>query len=131
MKSTFLLLHFPITSIPSYYLLYLYIYFIYKTLKHGRIGSVCHFSGNKFYSVLDVVKTICDLKSFKLNKLIKKTAGRTGQDLLYKLGSFSTQKALKWKPVYSLKKGLNEVINYHKKNFVNFSKINLTYKDKI
>ena len=104
---------------------------IYKTLRNGRIGKTYHFSGNKFYSVLDVAKTICDLKSFKLNKLIKKTTGRTGQDLLYKLGSFSTQKALKWKPVYSLKKGLNEVINYHKKNFVNFSKNNLTYDDKI
>ena len=68
---------------------------------------------------------------YQVNKLIKKTTGRTGQDLLYKLGSFSTQKALKWKPVYSLKKGLNEVINYHKKNFVNFSKNNLTYDDKI
>jgi len=103
---------------------------IYKTLKHGSIGKIYHFSGNKFYSVLDVVKTVCDLKSFKLNKLIKKTTGRTGQDLLYKLGSFGTQKTLKWKPVYSLKKGLNEVINYHKKNFVFFSKSNLTYKDK-
>jgi len=103
---------------------------IYKTLKHGSIGKIYHFSGNKFYSVLDVVKTVCDLKSFKLNKLIKKTTGRTGQDLFYKLGSFGTQKTLKWKPVYSLKKGLNEVINYHKKNFVFFSKSNLTYKDK-
>ena len=103
---------------------------IYKTLKHGKIGSTYHFSGKKFHSVLDVIKTVCDLKSFNLNKLVKRIKGRTGQDLLYKLGSLSTQKALKWKPVYSLKKGLNEVINYHKKNFINYTKINLTYKDK-
>ena len=103
---------------------------IYKTLTRGIIGQVYHFSGNKFYSVLDIVKTVCDLKSFKLNKLIKKTKGRIGQDLMYKLGSFATKKNLKWKPNYSLKKGLNEVINYHNKNFINFSKKNLTYEDK-
>ena len=103
---------------------------IYKTLIQGNIGKIYHFSGNKFYSVLDIVKMVCDLKSFKLNKLIRKTRERTGQDLIYKLGSLRTQKELKWKPIYTLKKGLHEVINYHKKNFVNFSKINLTYKDK-
>ena len=103
---------------------------IYKTLKHGKIGSTYHFSGKKFHSVLDIIKTVCDLKAFNLNKLVKRTKGRTGQDLLYKLGSLSTQKALKWKPFYSLKKGLKEVINYHNKNFTNSTKINLTYKDK-
>ena len=103
---------------------------IYKTLTRGVIGQIYHFSGNKFYSVLDVVKAVSDLKSFKTSKLIKKTKGRVGQDSIYKLGSFTTKKTLKWKPNYSLKKGLNEVINYHNKNFTQFSKKNLTYEDK-
>tara|TARA_Y100000590_G_scaffold469409_1_gene656839 strand:+ start:11382 stop:12386 length:1005 start_codon:yes stop_codon:yes gene_type:complete len=103
---------------------------IYKVLTKGKVGNTYHFSGDKFYSVLDVIKTICDLKSTKVNKLIKKTKGRIGQDLVYKLGSFKTRKVLAWKPSFSLKKGLNEIIIYHKNNFVNISQEQLTYNDK-
>ena len=103
---------------------------IYKIIIQGKVGKTYHFSGNKFYSVLDVIKTICDLKSVNLKNLIKKIPGRIGQDLLYKLGSFETRKVLKWKPVYSLRKGLKEVIMYHNKNLIKISKKNLTYVDK-
>jgi len=103
---------------------------IYKIIVQGKVGKIYHFSGNKFYSVLDVIKIICDLKSVSLKNLIKKIPGRIGQDLLYKLGSFETRKILKWKPVYSLRKGLKEVIMYHNKNLIKISKKNLTYEDK-
>ena len=59
--------------------------------------------------VLDIIKTVCGLKLFKLSKLIKKTKSRIGQDLVYKLGSIKTRRALGWKPIYSLEKGLNEI----------------------
>ena len=103
---------------------------IYKTIIRGRIGKTYHFSGDKFYKVLDVIKIVCDLKSINLNKLIKKTPGRIGQDLVYKLGSFESRKTLKWKPIYSLKNGLKKVIMYHKTNFINISKKDLIYKDR-
>jgi len=103
---------------------------IYKTIIRGRIGKTYHFSGDKFYKVLDVIQIVCDLKCVNLSKLIKKTPGRIGQDLVYKLGSFESRKTLKWKPVYSLKNGLKKVIMYHKRNFINISKKDLTYKDK-
>ena len=103
---------------------------IYKTITKGKTGKIYHFSGDKFYKVLDIIKVICDLKSFKIKKLIKKIPGRIGQDFLYKLGSFQTRKALKWKPVYSLKRGLKEIIMYHNENYIKISKKNLTYEDK-
>ena len=103
---------------------------IYKTITQGKAGKTYHFSGDKFYRVLDVIKIICDLKSVNLKKLIKKTPSRIGQDLLYKLGSFETRKNLKWKPIFSLKEGLKKVIMYHNKNFIKISKKNLVYKDK-
>ena len=68
--------------------------------------------------------------AYLLNKLIKKTKGRIGQDLVYKLGSIKTRRALGWKPIYSIKKGLNEIITYHNKNFINIPKKLLTYDDK-
>ena len=101
---------------------------IYKTITQGKAGKTYHFSGDKFYSVLDVIKIICDLKSVNLKKLIKKTPSRIGQYFRMMAGSFETRKNLKWKPIYSLKEGLKKVIMYHNKNFIKISKKNLIYK---
>jgi len=103
---------------------------IYKTLLKGKIGDVYHFSGKKFYKIIDVVKIICILKSFKLKSLVKKTKTRIGQDFIYKLEASETRKKLNWKPIYSLEKGLKEVIVYHKKNFKKIPKKYFTYNDK-
>jgi len=102
---------------------------IYKVLKKGKVGEVYHFSGNSFDSVLNIVKIVCDLKSSRVKKLIKKTKPRIGQDLIYKLGSRETRRKLNWRPVYSLKKGLKEIIIYHNKHFKKLSKKNLIYSD--
>ena len=67
---------------------------------------------------------------YKLKKLIKKIKTRVGQDFIYKLGSLKTRKVLGWKPKYTLKKGLKEVIMYHNNNFIQTSKKNLFYNDK-
>lgn len=48
---------------------------INKILKSGRVGEIYHFSGNSFDSVLNIIKIVCDLKSFNIKKLIKKTKG--------------------------------------------------------
>ena len=103
---------------------------IYKTLLKGKKGNTYHFSGDKFYRTIDIIKIICNLKLYKLKKLIKKIKTRVGQDLIYKLGSLKTRKALGWKPKYTLKKGLKEVIMYHNNNFIKTSKKNLFYNDK-
>jgi len=100
-----------------------------KILKKGRIGKTYHFSGNNFYSVVDIVKAICDLKAYNIKKLIKKTKGRIGQDLEYKLNSEKTRKELKWKPFYDLKKSLIKIIIYHNAYFKNILKKNLVYTD--
>ncbi len=90
---------------------------IFKVIKKGKKGNTYHFSGNKFYSVLQIIKIICDLKSYSFKKLITKAKGRIGLDSVYKLGTTFTKSSLGWKPDYSLKKGLNEIVNYHNKNF--------------
>ena len=103
---------------------------IKKVIDKGRIGKTYHFSGRKFYSVNDIINNVCDLKSYDKKKLIKKTKSREGQDFIYKLGSKITMKELGWKPIYSLKKGLQEIILYHKKHIKNLSDKELFYKDK-
>ena len=103
---------------------------INKVIDKGRIGKTYHFSGRKFYSVNDIIKNVCDLKSYDKKKLIKKTKSRVGQDFIYKLCSKMTMKELRWKPIYSLKKGLQEIILYHKRHIKNISNKELFYKDK-
>ena len=41
-----------------------------------------------------------------------------------------TMRELNWKPVYTLKKGLQEIMLYHKKYLNIFSKKDLLYQDK-
>ena len=103
---------------------------IEKMITKGKIGKTYHFSGKKFYSVNDIINNVCDLKSYNKKKLIKKTKSRVGQDFIYKLGSRMTMKELSWKPIYSLKKGLQEIIFYHKKNIKNLKNKDLFYQDK-
>ena len=76
----------------------------------------------KFYSVNDIIRNVCDLKSYDKKKLVKKIKSRVGQDFIYKLGSNMTMRELNWKPVYTLKKGLQEIMFYHKKYLNIFSK---------
>ena len=102
---------------------------IYKVVEKGKVGQTYHFSGNDFQSVFDVVKTICDLKAHNIKKLVKKTKGRIGQDLVYKLDAKKTKKFLNWKAAYTLRKGLKEIIIYHNKHFNKVPSKFLKYTD--
>jgi len=100
---------------------------IYKTIVSGKKNSTYHFAGDKYYKINDIAKIICKLKSYNYRQLIKITESRKGQDIIYKLNSAKTRKELKWKPLYTLKKALIEVINYSENKFL---KENLIYIDK-
>ncbi len=101
-----------------------------KIISSGKIGKTYHFSGKRFYSVNDIIKNVCDLKSYDKKKLVKKIKSRVGQDFIYKLGSQMTMKELRWKPIYSLKKGIQEIIFYHKEHIKYLSDKDLIYRDK-
>ncbi len=101
-----------------------------KIISRGKIGKTYHFSGKKFYSVNDVIKNVCDLKSYDKKKLVNKIKSRVGQDFIYKLGSHMTRNELKWKPIYTLKKGIQEIILYHRKHLKYLSDKDLIYRDK-
>ena len=103
---------------------------INKVITKGRTGETYHFSGDRFLSVIDIVKNVCDLKSYDIKKLIIKSKSRTGQDFLYKLGSTKTRKNLNWKPVYALKDGVQEIIVHHNKYIKKISKSDFIYRYK-
>lgn len=102
---------------------------IYKIITKGVNGKVYHFSGNKYYKTLDVIKMICKLKNCSWRKLIKKTKKRIGQDYEYKLSSKKTEKDLNWKPVFSFKNALKEIINYNQTIKTKVLLKDLVYRD--
>ena len=103
---------------------------INKILLKGKTGETYHFSGNSFNSVIDVIKNVCDLKSYNIKKLTVRSKARVGQDFLYKLGTKKTRKMLDWEPVFTLKDGLQKIIIHHNKYIKQISKKDLTYNDK-
>ncbi len=103
---------------------------IYKAMLKGKNFDTYHFSSNKYYKIKEIVKIICSMKKIDHRILIKKTKSRVGQDDIYKLNSNKTRKILKWKTIYSLQKGIQEIINYNKTRFKKFSKESLVYLDR-
>ena len=73
---------------------------------------------------------MCDLKSHKITNLIVRKRARISEDLVYKLSSKKTERELKWKPKFNLKRGLKEMIIYHNRHFKKIANNELIYLDK-
>ena len=92
-------------------------------------GKTYHFSGNEYYKTTDVIKMICKLKNYKFKDLVVKTKKRVGQDLAYKLHSERTKNELNWRPKFSLRNALSEVISYNRFILKKISNKDLVYRD--
>ena len=102
---------------------------IHKVMSKGKIKNIYHFSGPEDYKTNDIVKILCQLKSYSRKKLIKITKKRAGQDLNYKLDCKKTKKELNWRPLYTFKKALKLVIDYQKTVSKQIKKESLKYMD--
>ena len=90
---------------------------IMKVCNKAKNGSIYHFSGKKFYTVLEIIKTVCKLKGYNYKNLIKFKKDRIGKDQSYKLDSTQAKKKLSWKPKISINEGINMIIKYQKKHY--------------
>ena len=102
---------------------------IHKVMSKGKIKNIYHFSGPEDYKTTDIIKILCQLKSYSRKKLIKITKKRVGQDLNYKLDCKKTKKELNWRPSYTFKKALKLVIDYQKTVSKQIQKESLKYMD--
>ena len=102
-------------SIRGYIYSYDFCNGIFKIITKGKLGATYHFSQRNFYSVIDVIKTICKAKKYSLKKLIVFKKDRIGKDKCYKLDTYKTVKFLKWKNKFSLKGGIKEITKYQNK----------------
>ena len=100
---------------------------IFKLIKKGKVNNTYHFSGNKLFSIKEIILKICKIMNYDFKKLVKYTKERKSLDKIYKLNCGKTNNGLKWKVKFSLDKGLQNTIHYIKKNYNLIKKEELNY----
>jgi len=96
---------------------------IFKIMKSGKIGNTYHISTNRFVSIKNLVSIILKKLELDPKKYIKNVKDRVGKDDKYFLNSNKIRKELRWSDNFTLEKGIQQTINWIKKNnnFKNFS----------
>ena len=103
---------------------------IIKMLHKGRSGETYHFSPKNFYSIKEVVMTICDELGADFNKHTRVTDDRAGKDFAYLMDAKKANSELKWNSQIDLKTGINQTIEWVKNNLDQITKLNHEYEHK-
>ncbi|PFW97074.1 dTDP-glucose 4,6-dehydratase [Bacillus pseudomycoides] len=84
-------------------------------LHNGRDGEIYNVGGNNEKRNIEIVETILE-KLGKSKNMISFVPDRLGHDWRYAIDSSKLQRELGWKPVYSFTKGLEDTIEWYRKN---------------
>ncbi|EEM13654.1 DTDP-glucose 4,6-dehydratase [Bacillus pseudomycoides DSM 12442] len=84
-------------------------------LHNGRDGEIYNVGGNNEKRNIEIVEMILE-KLGKSKNMISFVPDRLGHDWRYAIDSSKLQRELGWKPVYSFTKGLEDTIEWYRKN---------------
>jgi len=84
-----------------------------KVITNGKVGSKYHFSGEKYFTIKDIIKNVLHIKKYSWNKLIEQNIERKGKDKNYYLDCTKTKRELSWKCRVGLKIGIKKTIKYY------------------
>ncbi|MED1623867.1 dTDP-glucose 4,6-dehydratase [Bacillus pseudomycoides] len=84
-------------------------------LHNGRDGEIYNVGGNNEKRNIEIVETILE-KLGKSKSMISFVPDRLGHDWRYAIGSSKLQVELGWKPIYSFTEGLEDTIDWYRKN---------------
>ena len=91
-----------------------------KVFEKGKIGEFYNIGSNKNLNNLQICKTLLKISketlSLKKNVKIEFVKDRPGHDLRYALNSDKIKKNLKWKPITSFEKGIENTFNWYLEN---------------
>lgn len=101
-----------------------------KVITNGKIGSKYHFSGEKYYTIKDIIKNVLHIKKYSWDKLIDQKIERKGKDKNYYLDCAKTKRELGWKSRVDIKNGIKKTVKYYDSiiNEVNKKDINFKIK---
>lgn len=94
----------------------------YLLMKNSKVGQTYHISTKNLISINSLVKKICLKLNVRFSDVVIKAKDRLGKDNVYDLSSNKIKKTFKWKPQIKLDEGIDEMIEWVKKNFKNLKK---------
>ena len=103
---------------------------LYKIVKSGYVGSKYHFSGEKYYSIKDLIKKVLKIKNHTWSNLIQQSPERKGKDKNYYLNCKKTKSELKWKCKTNIDLGLKKTINFYDNIIKNINENDINFKIK-
>ncbi len=98
-----------------------------KVMLQGRAGEVYHFSPDEGIAVKDLVKTVCDAMGAPYSTVVRNVAERLGQDSVYTIDSTKAREEFQWRPSISLKRGIQEVIEWVNANWQRIQQLPHSY----
>ncbi|HET6884325.1 MAG TPA: GDP-mannose 4,6-dehydratase [Pirellulales bacterium] len=94
----------------------------------GRPGAIYHLSPDRGYAVREVVERICRLLGRDFSTSAVTVGERLGQDAAYIIDSARAREQLGWQPQIELATGLDEVVDWVRKNLAEICNQPLEYR---
>jgi TctA family transporter len=80
-------------------------------------GECYHLSTDRFISIRDLVKTLCELLGADFDRVVDIVDDRPGKDAAYTLDSTKARQSLSWSPTVGLEYGLRETVAWVASHF--------------
>lgn len=100
---------------------------ILKSILNGMPGEIYHFSPNQFYTIKEVVETICLAVGVEFSDLVEMAPDRAGKDKAYLMDSDKARLELGWNDNTTLERGINETVTWVKENLSEINNLPLDY----
>ncbi len=100
---------------------------ILASLEMGEPGSIYHFSPQQFFTIKQVVELICARMGIAFSALAEVTTDRPGKDRAYLMDSSRARTELGWRDEISFEVGVDETIEWVKRNLAEIEKLPLNY----
>ena len=88
-----------------------------KIMLNGKNGDTYHISTNEVVSIRQLVETLCGKLGVCFKDYAEIVGERMGKDAAYQLDSNKLRTELKWQDNVSLDRGLDQCIDWVKRNF--------------
>lgn len=88
----------------------------WSIMKNGKNGDTYHISTSDVISIRDLVERICKKLGADFNSSVEVVGDRLGKDSAYHLDSAKLRKELSWQDNISLDQGLDQCVDWVKKN---------------
>jgi dTDP-glucose 4,6-dehydratase len=97
-------------------------------LKSGQIGDTYHISTNQFISIGDLASMVLNKLGVSPGRLLDPSVDRIGKDLAYQLDSSKLRVELGWSDVVNLETGIEDVIEWIKKDWEKIKNNSVAYE---